>query len=76
MPEADNRMKRQTGRAAACGNGGVMESRWTGMTAICESLSHTLGLRSDGTVAACGSDHFGECRTGDWSGITDTLQWD
>lgn len=30
---------------------------------------HTVGLRSDGTVVACGDNSFGQCNVNSWTGI-------
>lgn len=32
-------------------------------------FSHTVGLRSDGTVVACGDNSFGQCDVSGWSGV-------
>ena len=43
-------------------------STWTDIVAISAS-SHTVGLKSDGTVVACGVNGYGQCDLSDWSDI-------
>jgi len=31
--------------------------------------SHTIGLKSDGTVVAVGDNEYGQCDVGGWRGI-------
>lgn len=33
-------------------------------------FAHTVALRSDGTVLACGDNAFGQCEVSGWSGVT------
>ena len=39
---------------------------WTGIVLIAAGYYHTLGLKSDGTVSATGSNYAGQCDVGDW----------
>ena len=34
--------------------------------AVAAGSSHTIGLRSDGTVVACGDNVFDQCNVSDW----------
>lgn len=36
------------------------------IVAIIASTSHSLGLRSDGTVIAVGNNGYGQCNVSDW----------
>lgn len=40
-----------------------------GITAIAAGGWHTLGLKSDGTVIACGAKDYGQCEVDDWQDI-------
>ena len=42
---------------------------WTDIVAIDAGLTHTVGLKSDGTVVATGSNEYGECNVSDWTDI-------
>lgn len=42
---------------------------WRNIIAIAEGDSHTVGLKSDGTVVACGGYGFGECNVSSWRDI-------
>lgn len=44
-------------------------SEWSGITQISAGYDHAAGLRSDGTVAATGSNEYGQCDTQSWSNI-------
>ncbi len=44
------------------------EFEYTPMVAA--GISHTVGLRSDGTVVAVGDNYWGQCDVGGWTGIT------
>ena len=46
---------------------GQPEPEYTPMVAV--SGSHTVGLKSDGTVIAVGWNHYGQCNVGGWTGI-------
>lgn len=43
-------------------------SEWTDIIAISAS-SHTVGLKSDGTVVACGVNRYGQCDLSGWTDI-------
>lgn len=43
-------------------------SEWKDIVAI-SAASHTVGLKSDGTVVACGVNRFGQCDVSDWTDI-------
>ena len=47
---------------------GQPEPEYTPMVAA--GYGHTVGLKSDGTVAALGDNHYGQCDIGGWTGIT------
>jgi hypothetical protein len=42
---------------------------WTDLTQLAMGMHHTVGLRSDGTVYACGSNLDGQCDVSDWEDI-------
>lgn len=42
---------------------------WTDVVAVDAGPSHTVGLRSDGTVFAVGSNNYGQCNVGEWTDI-------
>ncbi|AZS15617.1 RCC1 repeat protein [Paenibacillus lutimineralis] len=46
----------------------LMVKRWPKDT-IAAGRRHTIGLKSDGTVVAVGSNEFGQCDVGGWYGI-------
>jgi alpha-tubulin suppressor-like RCC1 family protein len=39
---------------------------WTGIVQVAAGYDHTLGLRSDGSVVAVGSNGWLQCEVGDW----------
>ena len=43
-------------------------SSWTNIVSISAS-SHTVGLKDDGTVVACGMNGYGQCDLSDWTDI-------
>ena len=43
-------------------------SEWTDIIAI-SAASHTVGLKSDGTVVACGVNRYGQCDLSGWTDI-------
>ena len=45
------------------------EFGWSDIVAISAGNEHTVGLKSDGTVVAVGSNGYGRCDAGDWKGI-------
>lgn len=48
-------------------------SSWKNIVAVSAGLSHTVGLCSDGTVVAVGTESFndGQCNVSDWKDIID-----
>jgi hypothetical protein len=44
-------------------------SNWTGVVGIAAGSTHTVGLKSDGTVIAVGDNSEGQCNTEDWTDI-------
>ena len=44
---------------------------WTDIKEIASGGSHTVGLKSDGTVVAVGKNNSGQCDVGDWTDIVD-----
>jgi hypothetical protein len=42
---------------------------WTDLTQLAMGEHHTVGLKSDGTVYACGSNLDGQCDVSDWTDI-------
>ena len=44
-------------------------SEWKNIVAISAGDDHTVGLKSDGTVVAVGSNNSGKCRVEDWQNI-------
>jgi beta-lactamase inhibitory protein II len=44
---------------------------WTDIKEIASGGSHTVGLKSDGTVVAVGNNNSGQCDVGDWTDIVD-----
>lgn len=55
----------ELGTAYLPGNG----SEWTNITAIACSGNHLVGLRTDGTVCAVGSNTSGQCNLSGWADI-------
>ena len=43
---------------------------WTDIVQVAAGSSHTVGLKSDGTVVAVGSNSYGRCNVGNWTDIT------
>ena len=48
------------------GDGQLDVGAWTDITQVAAGGYHTVGLKSDGTVVAVGSDEYGQCDTSDW----------
>ena len=46
-------------------------SDWTDIIAIAANNSHTVGLRSDGTVVAVGDNSSGQCNVSDWTDVAE-----
>ncbi|WP_438825636.1 hypothetical protein [Neobacillus drentensis] len=44
-------------------------SGWRDIVAIAAGSNHTIGLQSDGTVAAVGWNAYGQCNVSDWRDI-------
>ena len=44
-------------------------AEWSDIVAVSASMHHSLGVKSDGTVVACGSNSSGECDVGKWRDI-------
>ncbi|MEH7413691.1 RCC1 domain-containing protein, partial [Neobacillus drentensis] len=42
---------------------------WRDIVAIAAGCSHTIGLKSDGTVVAVGDNEYGQCDVSGWRGI-------
>jgi alpha-tubulin suppressor-like RCC1 family protein len=42
-------------------------SGWTDVVAVSAGGDHTVGLRKDGTVVACGDDSSGQCNVSGWN---------
>ena len=42
---------------------------WSGIAALAMGESHTVGLRTDGTVIATGSNHCGQCDVEEWKNV-------
>lgn len=64
---------RQDGSLIATGNDGIWldVKDWTDIVAVAAGDFHTVGLRSDGTVAVTGTNVFGQCDVEDWTDIVD-----
>ena len=45
--------------------------QWTDIVSIDSGYSHTVGLKSDGTVVAAGRTQDGECEVEGWTNIID-----
>jgi len=43
---------------------------WTGIVQVAAGSSHTVGLKSDGTVLAVGHNYSGQCNVSNWTNIT------
>ena len=43
---------------------------WRGITAIAAGSWHSVGLRADGTVVACGGRDYGQNRVEAWKNVT------
>jgi len=41
-------------------------SDWKDIVGVAAGSSHTVGVRSDGTVVAVGYNNEGQCDTGNW----------
>lgn len=58
----------------ACGDSGNNERSLDSSRVICGTISagdhHTIGVRSDGTVAAVGWNEYGQSNVSDWTDIT------
>ena len=44
-------------------------AQWTDIKSISSCWNHIVGLKSDGTVVACGNNDFGQCDVGEWTDI-------
>jgi alpha-tubulin suppressor-like RCC1 family protein len=44
-------------------------SDWTDIIQVLAGYSHTVGLKSDGTVVAVGNNDYGQCNVGNWMDI-------
>ncbi|MDR1238280.1 MAG: hypothetical protein LBK28_08555 [Propionibacteriaceae bacterium] len=42
---------------------------WRDIVAIAAGCTHTIGLKSDGTVVAVGGNEYGQCDVNHWHGI-------
>ncbi len=56
--------------AADRGHGECDVGNWTDIKQVTAGSSHTVGLKSDGTVVAVGRDDYGQCEVGNWTDIT------
>ena len=43
-------------------------SDWSDIVAVAAGCTHTIGLKSDGTVVSVGSNEYGQCDVKGWSG--------
>ena len=43
--------------------------KWTDITSISAGYYHVVGVKSDGTVVACGENRFGKCDVSGWNNI-------
>jgi alpha-tubulin suppressor-like RCC1 family protein len=48
------------------GDGQCNVGNWTSISQVAAGSSHTVGLRSDGTVVAVGYNGDDRCSVGDW----------
>ena len=44
-------------------------SEWTDIVAVAAGYYHTVGLKSDGTVVAVGTNLYGQCNVSGWTDI-------
>lgn len=44
-------------------------SKWTDIISVSSCWNHIVGLKSDGTVVACGNNEFGQCDVSEWTDI-------
>lgn len=44
-------------------------SGWKDIVAVAAGRIHTVGLRSDGTVVACGYNEYGQCDVSEWTDV-------
>ena len=44
-------------------------SSWTDIVAVSAGQSHTVGLKTDGTVVAVGDNDHGQCDVSNWTDI-------
>jgi alpha-tubulin suppressor-like RCC1 family protein len=44
-------------------------STWNDIVQIAAGASHSLGLKSDGTVVAVGNNDYGQCTVAGWTDI-------
>ncbi|MBR6616184.1 MAG: hypothetical protein IKK95_09540, partial [Lachnospiraceae bacterium] len=50
-------------------SGAYMSEQWTGIDRIELGQTHIVGLKPDGTVAAAGSNHCGQCDVEEWKDV-------
>jgi len=55
---------------AGCGSGGGGDGKPESIAMVAAGSSHTVGLKSDGTVVALGFNGDGQCDVGRWTDIT------
>lgn len=44
-------------------------SSWSNIISVATGVQHTVGLKTDGTVVAVGSNEYGQCNVSDWTDI-------
>lgn len=60
---------RSTRAMQVCNHGQDAVSSWSDIVSISVSDVHTVGLKNDGTVVACGLNQVGQCDVSSWKNI-------
>lgn len=58
-----------TGHACQNKNNEMLCTQWTDIVGISAGNCHIVGLKSDGTVVACGNNNYGQCNVSGWTDV-------